>query len=98
MHINLSPEMEKYLQAKVGTGFYSNASEVVRDAIRRMWAEDEKLEAMRAAVRIGDEQLERGEGTAYTPERLELITEKAFANARSGAQGRTKQADKDPSP
>ena len=59
-------------------------SEVVRDAIRRMWAEDEKLEAMRAAVRIGDEQLERGEGIAYTPEHLELIPEKAFANARHG--------------
>lgn len=84
MHINLSPEMEKYLQTKVGTGFYSNASEVVRDAIRRMWAEDEKLEALRAAVQVGDEQLERGEGVAYTPERLDQITEKAFANAHSG--------------
>ncbi|QXP83621.1 type II toxin-antitoxin system ParD family antitoxin [Methylococcus sp. Mc7] len=84
MHINLSPEMEKYLQTKVGTGFYSNASEVVRDAIRRMRAEDEKLEALRAAVRVGDEQLERGEGIAYTPERLDKITDEAFARARSG--------------
>lgn len=84
MHINLSPEMEKYLQAKVGTGFYSNASEVVRDAIRRMWAEDEKLEALRAAVQIGDEQLDRGEGVTYAPERLDRITEKALTNARNG--------------
>ncbi|WP_367027004.1 type II toxin-antitoxin system ParD family antitoxin [Methylococcus sp. ANG] len=88
MHINLSPEMEKYLQTKVGTGFYSNASEVVRDAIRRMRAEDEKLEALRAAVRVGDEQLERGEGIAYTPERLDKITDEVFARgvaARSPA-------------
>jgi len=84
MHINLSSEMEQYLQSKVGTGFYSNASEVVRDAIRRMWAEDEKLKALRAAVQVGDEQLARGEGVAYTPQRLDQITEKAFANARSG--------------
>lgn len=84
MHINLSPEMEKYLQTKVGTGFYSNTSEVVRDAIRRMWAEDEKLQALRVAVQVGDEQIERGEGVAYTPERLDQITEKAFANAHSG--------------
>jgi antitoxin ParD1/3/4 len=48
MHINLSSEMEQYIQRKVGTGFYSNASEVVRDAIRRMREEDEKLEALRA--------------------------------------------------
>lgn len=84
MHINLSPEMEKYLQTKVGTGFYSNTSEVVRDAIRRMWAEDEKLQALRVAVQVGDEQIERGEGVAYTPERLDQITEKAFANAHIG--------------
>lgn len=84
MHINLSAEMEQYLQSKVGTGFYSNASEVVRDAIRRMREEDEKLAALRAAVQVGDEQIERGEGIPYTPERLEAITVKAFANSRQG--------------
>ena len=84
MHINLSQEMEQYLQSKVGTGFYSNSSEVVRDAIRRMREEDEKLAALRAAVQIGDGQLDRGEGVAYTPERLEAITANALANARRG--------------
>jgi len=82
MHINLSPEIEQYLQAKVGTGFYSNASEVVRDAIRRMWTEDENLEKLRAAVQVGEAQFERGEGVPYSPERLETITEKALSNAR----------------
>lgn len=84
MHINLSQEMEQYLQSKVVTGFYSNASEVVRDAIRRMREEDAKLSALQVAVRVGDEQLDRGEGITYTTERLEAITEKAFANARRG--------------
>lgn len=84
MHINLSPEIEQYLQSKVGTGFYSNASEVVRDAIRRMWEEDEKLAKLRAAVQLGDEQLDRGEGVAYSSARLDKITEKALSNARSG--------------
>jgi antitoxin ParD1/3/4 len=84
MHINLSTEMEQYLQSKVGRGFYNNASEVVRDAIRRMCEEDEKLSALRAAVRVGDEQLDRGEGVAYTQERLETITAKAFVNASQG--------------
>lgn len=83
MHINLSPEIEQYLQSKVGTGFYSNASEVVRDAIRRMWEEDEKLTKLRAAVQLGDEQLNRGEGVAYSSDRLEKITEKALGNARN---------------
>jgi antitoxin ParD1/3/4 len=84
MHINLSPEIEHYLQLKVGTGFYSNASEVVRDAIRRMWEEDEKLERLRSAIQIGDEQLDRGEGIAYSAIQLDKITEKALHNARNG--------------
>lgn len=82
MHINLSPEMEKFLQYKVGTGLYSNASEVVRDAIRRMLAEDEKLGALRAAIAVGDSQLDKGEGREYTQDVLEQITKKAKANAR----------------
>jgi putative addiction module CopG family antidote len=36
MHVNLSPEMESYIKGKVSTGFYGNATEVIRDAIRRM--------------------------------------------------------------
>ena len=82
MHINLSQEMEQYLHSKVGAGFYSNASEVVRDAIRRMREEDEKL----AAVLVGDDQLDRGEGMPYTPERLAAITDKAFANNKCLSQ------------
>jgi len=84
MHLNLPAEMEQYLQAKVGTGFYGNVSEVVRDAIRRMRDEDDKLAALRAAVRVGDEQLALGQGRDYTLERLEQITEQARANTRQG--------------
>ena len=32
MHINLSPEMESYIKGKVSSGFYGNATEVIRDA------------------------------------------------------------------
>ena len=84
MHINLSPEIEHYHQLKVGTGFYSNASEVVRDAIRRMWEEDEKLEKLRSSIQVGDEQLDQGEGQSYSSSLLDAITEKAFKNARNG--------------
>lgn len=84
MHLNISAEMEQYLQAKVGTGFYGNVSEVVRDAIRRMRDEDEKLTALRAAVHAGDEQLALGQGRDYTPESLEQITKQARANSRKG--------------
>jgi antitoxin ParD1/3/4 len=82
MHINLSPEMEKFVQSKVETGFYSNASEVIRDAIRRMREEEEKTAALRAALKVGDDQLDKGEGVPYTPDLLNRVTEKAKDNAR----------------
>ena len=36
MHVNLSPEMEGFIKSKVASGFYGNATEVIRDAVRRM--------------------------------------------------------------
>jgi len=36
MNISLTPEIERVIQAKISTGMYVNASEVVRDAIRHL--------------------------------------------------------------
>lgn len=84
MHVNLSPEMESYIRTKVGSGFYGNATEVIRDAIRRMQAEEERIATFRVAVAKGDAQLDRGEGAAYTPELMETMAQTAIAEMRSG--------------
>ncbi len=84
MHINLSPEVENYILSKVGSGFYGNASEVVREAIRRMRDEDEKLAVLRAAVQVGDDQIARGAAERYTPELMKELARAAIENARRG--------------
>jgi antitoxin ParD1/3/4 len=84
MHVNLSPEMEGFIKTKVATGFYGNATEVIRDAIRRMQAEEGRVAAWQAAIKIGDDQLNRGEGIAYTPETLNDITQSAISAMHSG--------------
>jgi antitoxin ParD1/3/4 len=83
MHVNLSPEMETYIKGKVSTGFYGNATEVIRDAIRRMQADEERAAAFRRAVAEGEAELDRGEGTDYTAKRLDQITDTARRNLRS---------------
>lgn len=83
MHINLSPEMEGFIKSKVARGFYGNATEVIRDAVRRMQAEETRITAWNAAIKQGDEQLDRGEGIAYTPDALNDITEKAISGMHS---------------
>ena len=84
MHVNLSPEMEGSIKGKVANGFYGNATEVIRDAIRRMQAEESRSAAWQAAIRKGDEQLDRGEGVAYTREALDVMTQSAVDAMQSG--------------
>ena len=84
MHVNLSPEMEGFINNKVASGSYDNATEVIRDAIRRMQAEESRVAAWQAAIAQGDSQLDRGEGFAYTPEALADITQSAIGAMHSG--------------
>jgi antitoxin ParD1/3/4 len=84
MHVNLSAEMESYIRNKVVSGFYGNSTEVIRDAIRRMQAEDDRITIFRAAVAKGDMQIDRGEGVAYTPELMASLTQTAINEMHSG--------------
>jgi len=65
MQVSLSPHLESVVKNKVKSGLYNNASEVIRDALRIMLEQEEmrqaKLQALRAAVQIGDDQADRGE-------------------------------------
>jgi antitoxin ParD1/3/4 len=66
--------MEGFIKSKVASGFYGNATEVIRDAIRRMQAEDLRANAWRAAIKAGDDELDGGEGVEYTADALVDIT------------------------
>jgi antitoxin ParD1/3/4 len=84
MHVNLSPEMEGFIKGKVANGFYGNATEVIRDAIRRMQAEESRMAAWQSAIKLGDDQLDRGEGIAYSAETLKNITQSAIGAMHNG--------------
>lgn len=45
MNVSLTPELEKFVSTKVGSGRYNSASEVVREALRLL----EEHDAARAA-------------------------------------------------
>jgi antitoxin ParD1/3/4 len=56
MNVSLTPELEKFISAKVATGRYNSASEVVREALRLLEEHDQNREA-----RLGEfnQELER---------------------------------------
>ena len=84
MHVNLSPEIEGFIKSKVAGGFYGNATEVIRDALRRMQAEEQHRAEWLAAIQKGAEQLDRGEGVIYTPAVLKEISDAAQQAMHSG--------------
>ena len=84
MHVNLSPEMEGFIKGKVASGFYGNATEVIRDAIRRMQAEESRVLAWQAALKPGDDQLDSGEGSVYSDGTLNDITASAVSAMHGG--------------
>lgn len=45
MNVSITPELHEVIQKKVASGLYSNASEVVRDSIRRMDEADQQKAA-----------------------------------------------------
>lgn len=57
MNVNLTPQLEELVRAKVDSGLYSSASEVVREALRLMGEQDRlkqaKLDELRRDVREG---------------------------------------------
>ena len=71
MNVNLSPQLEDMVRQKVDSGLYTSASEVVREALRMMEAQDQlraaKLEQLRQDIREG---LESGESTPWDAEEI----------------------------
>ena len=71
MNVNLSPQLEDMVRQKVASGLYTSASEVVREALRMMEAQDQlraaNLEQLRQDIREG---LESGEPTPWDAEEI----------------------------
>ena len=60
MHVSLTKELESRVKAKVESGLYNNASEVIREALRFMdthedWIHEVKLARLREQLKVGTE-------------------------------------------
>ncbi len=87
MSIALSGDLERQVAEKVASGHYSSPDEVVREAL---WLLEERdragtgtIEELRAMIRIGDDQAERGE-LVDGPSAIKAILEGIRSRAESG--------------
>jgi antitoxin ParD1/3/4 len=64
MNISMTSEMEKWVHGKVGSGLYTSASEVVREAIRALHEKETrnsaKLVGLRDALQLGIAAADQG--------------------------------------
>jgi antitoxin ParD1/3/4 len=60
-NVSLPQELEDYVTAKVASGEYAHASEVMREGVRLLMRQEaEKLEWLRDAIAEGVASIERG--------------------------------------
>jgi len=87
MNIYLGKHFEAMIRAKVATGRYANASEVVREALRLMEHDDEKLARLRAKIDEGLASIKRGEYIEVTDVRafIDDIMQRAHERAKAKA-------------
>jgi antitoxin ParD1/3/4 len=91
MTVELTPELERLVEAKVESGTYGSANEVVGEALRLLEARDEELlwgrEEIRARIQRGLEESARGEwvdGETFMQEMLEGLAARKRELARRG--------------
>ena len=84
MNVSLTPRLEAIVRAKVESGLYNNASEVVREAIRQM-DERDRYQRLKAAIAEGVAEDARGETVPFTADLVEEMKRDAARLAQEGA-------------
>jgi antitoxin ParD1/3/4 len=92
LNINLTPQLEKMIRAKVSSGLYNSASEVVREALRLMEEQDDlrkiKLQRLRQDIQDG---LDSGPATPWdVDEFLKKVKAKRATEDKSHAKNAKK--------
>ena len=68
MNVSLTDELELLIEQKVKSGLYNNASEVVRDALRRTFCEPQSLDLEKDTPELAA-LIREGRNSRHTPHR-----------------------------
>ncbi|MBN2069610.1 MAG: type II toxin-antitoxin system ParD family antitoxin [Opitutales bacterium] len=86
MNVSLTPELEHWVQKKVESGFYGSSSEVIREALRMLHdfesERTNKLQALKADLHVGIEQLHKGKSAIFDKSIVERIKKQGKENIR----------------
>lgn len=87
MNVSLTPELEKWIQAKVNSGLYTSSSEVIREALRLL----HEFEVVRES-QFAELHHKVSEGlTSLDAGRSKIFDEALMANIKSSGRQRIGQ-------
>ncbi len=85
MHVRFADIDDGFIKSQVENGFYTNETEVVRDAVRRLREENQaRHNSFYEAVMKGDAAIERGETVPYSRALMEDMKTEAMKSAQHG--------------
>jgi antitoxin ParD1/3/4 len=96
-NINLTEHLDQFVQDRITSGRYGNASEIVREGLRvlelREKEEQAKLERLHQAAQEGFDEIDRGESTELRSiERLERHIDRIGKHASAELRSRRGRA------
>jgi len=87
MNINFAPIDEAFIKAKVGKGYYSNATELVRDAVRKLREkENSAAEQLLFELEKGERDYHEGRFNVFSPKLMEELKQSGIRRANSGLE------------
>jgi antitoxin ParD1/3/4 len=90
--ISLPPELERFVQEKVQSGQYPDPAAVVRGALEVLQEQEaltpEDIVELRAAIAVGRDQLDRGEGTPWDVEEIKQSGRRLLAARKDAREAR----------
>jgi putative addiction module CopG family antidote len=86
MTIQLPADLEASIRQKVASGHFADVAEVIREAMRLLDEQERQLTALRAKLRVGLDELDRGEGAEWTPALRQQLRQEADEMFRRGEE------------
>ena len=81
MHVRFADVDERFIEEAVRSGFYANATELVRDAVRRLREQNAVNSHFYQAVMEGVRDIERGQMRPLTPALMRSLKEQGYQDA-----------------
>lgn len=84
MFERLAEADRNFIKTQVDKGFYTSEIEVVRDAVRRMREEKERIARFHAAVMQGEAAIQEERTSLLTPELMHQLMQDGFEASKAG--------------